>query len=407
MRQRQHPNEPDRPSQIGDYWLSRRPNSPVWCRTWFDPATRQTCRASLGTIDLAAAGIELARWVTTNVGTNRAAPADITIARVFARYHERHGRHTIGGDAQRVSLAMILKGMPEGMSVGEFTLDMQNQLVRELVAKGYAQGTIKRGMGAAKAAINWAWNNGELERPVPFLKLPEGAGRERVLTIEEMAVLWDADMPAHLRAFVAFAIGTAARPQAILQLTRFRCDLTRGTINLNPQGREQTKKRRPTIPMARWLRPWVEAADGPIVSFRGRAVHKVFGAFQTLRESAGFGPDVTAYTIRHSIATELAARGVPEIEIAIIMGHSMPSMRTTGRYVHVAPERLASARKALDEIAIEIERVAARPISPETSVRASSVLLPKPRVSLNPCNLGAGEGIRTLDPNLGKVVLYP
>ena len=23
------------------------------------------------------------------------------------------------------------------------------------------------------------------------------------------------------------------------------------------------------------------------------------------------------------------------------------------------------------------------------------------------CDIGAGEGIRTLDPNLGKVVLYP
>ena len=26
---------------------------------------------------------------------------------------------------------------------------------------------------------------------------------------------------------------------------------------------------------------------------------------------------------------------------------------------------------------------------------------------LNRCETGAGEGIRTLDPNLGKVVLYP
>jgi hypothetical protein len=29
------------------------------------------------------------------------------------------------------------------------------------------------------------------------------------------------------------------------------------------------------------------------------------------------------------------------------------------------------------------------------------------RVSLKPRKTGAGEGIRTLDPNLGKVVLYP
>jgi hypothetical protein len=152
---------------------------------------------------------------------------------------------------------------------------------------------------------------------------------------------------------------------------------------------------------------WIETASGPLVAWRGKPVQKIAGAFQTMRDAAGFGPDVTAYTIRHSIATELAARGVPELDIAAQLGHRLPNSQTTGRYIHVAPERLASARRALDAIASEIERVAARPISPETSVRARCVLLPKPREPLTPCEHGAGEGIRTLDPNLGKVVLYP
>ena len=88
-----------------------------------------------------------------------------------------------------------------------------------------------------------------------------------------------------------------------------------------------------------------------MVAWRGKPVKKIAGAFQTMRDAAGFGPDVTAYTLRHTIATELTARGVPELEIAALMGHRMPNSRTTGRYIHVAPERLVSARKALDEIA--------------------------------------------------------
>jgi hypothetical protein len=100
---------------------------------------------------------------------------------------------------------------------------------------------------------------------------------------------------------------------------------------------------------------------------------------------------VTAYTIRHTIGTELAARGVPELEIAALMGHRMPNSQTTGRYLHVAPERLVNARKALDEIASEIGRVAARPISPETSVRASCVLLPKPRETAKPLERWSGR----------------
>ncbi len=37
---------------------------------------------------------------------------------------------------------------------------------------------------------------------------------------------------------------------------------------------------------------------------------------------------------------------------------------------------------------------------------AVSVRRPKD-LGLSPWNIGAGEAIRTLDPNLGKVVLYP
>jgi hypothetical protein len=50
-----------------------------------------------------------------------------------------------------------------------------------------------------------------------------------------------------------------------------------------------------------------------------------------------------------------------------------------------------------------------QPGYPEPSisgVRASCVLI-STSVDANPSITGAGEGIRTLDPNLGKVVLYP
>ncbi len=302
----------------------------------------------------------------------------------------------------------MLRHLPIGMTVGELTLDAQHAAVRAMQAAGYSAGTIKRAFGAAKAAVNWAWNNQEIDRPVPFLRLPEGQGRERVLTVEELARLWSTNMPDHVRTFLAILIGTAARPEAALQLTRFQCDLDRGTINLNTPVRVQTKKRRPVLPMADWLRPWIEAAGGHIVQYRGKPVKKIAGAFQSAREAAGFGPDVTAYTVRHTIATELMARGVPELEIAALLGHWMPNIRTTGRYIHVAPGRLANAKAALEEIANEISQAATRPILP--TLRATCVAVPKlpaPIAQVKVLKNGAGEGIRTLDPNLGKVMLYP
>src|SRR4051812_18713181 len=101
----------------------------------------------------------------------------------------------------------------------------------------------------------------------------------------------------------------------------------------------------------------------------------------------------------------MRARGVPELEIAGFLGHSMPNFRTTGRYAKYAPDYLGKAASAVQEVLNEIGRAATRPISiPETqALRASDVLIPESRNRLNPCFAGAGDGIRTHDPNLGKV----
>ena len=179
-------------------------------------------------------------------------------------------------------------------------------------------------------------------------------------------------MPEHVRMFLIVLLGTAARPEAALELVRSQCDLARGTINLNPPGRVQTKKRRPILPMAGFLRPWIEAAlDGPLVAYRGRPVKKINGAFQTVRDAADFGDDVVPYTIRHTVATELFRRGVPPLEIKSFLGHRMPGLATTERYLHVAPDHLAHARAAVEDLANDIARVAARAMVP-TTMRASA-----------------------------------
>jgi integrase len=388
-----------RPDKLGSFWLSKRPGSKMWCRTWFDVGTRQTCRASLGTDDLERARLELAKWVTLHGQRGQQEAREALISDVFVRYQQQHGRHTRGASASKRNLVLILERLPPGLSVAELTLEQQQRVVTRMQADRYSAGTIKRAWGIAKAAVSWSWRNGELDRPVPFLRLPEGPGRERTLTVEELAHLWDAEMPAHIRVFLALLIGTGSRPEALLQLSRFQCDLRAGTINLNLPGREQTKKRRPIIPMADWLHPWIEAADGPLVQFRGRPVEKVAKAFRSMREAAGLGPDVTAYTLRHTVATQLMMRGVPELEIAALLGHTA-NIRTTGRYIHVSPNYLGNARRALDDLASGIGRLACRSMSPD-KLRVSSVLVSLPRTA-KPLIFGAGDGIRTHDPDLGK-----
>ncbi|UFN49260.1 site-specific integrase [Roseomonas sp. OT10] len=304
------------------------------------------------------------------------------LATVFARYYEKHAQHIVGAGNQRGNLRVMLETLPMGITVAELNLEAQQTAVAAL-RKRYAPGTVKRMLGATKAAVTWAWKNGELDRQMPFLSLPEGEGRDRVLSIAELAALWSAEMPDHVRMFLLLLIGTAGRPKAVLELTRFQCDLDRRTINLNPPGRVQTKKRRPILPMAGFLRPWIEAVPaGPLVAYRGQAVKKINGAFQAARDLAGLDAEVVPYAIRHTIATEMRARGVPEMELAGFLGHLMPNIRTTGRYTHVAPDHLAHARRAVEEIANDIDRAGTRPMV-LNNLRASCVPVPQ-RTDCNP-----------------------
>lgn len=365
----------DRSGQVGDYWLSKRPNSRFWCRTWFDDASRQTCRTSLRTDDLAAARIALARWVTLHGHRAAQQPRDVLMGDVFARYMEKHGRHTTGAGVQRRNLFLALERMQEGLAVSEFTLDAQHALTRRMEADGYQRGTIKRVLGATKAAVQWAWKKGELERPIPFLTVQDGPARERIMDVAEIAALWDAAELPHLRMFILLLLGTAARPAAVVELTRDQCDLKRRLIDLNPAGRAQTKKRRPVVPMPDFLRPWIEQAPpGPLVRFRGKAVQKVNKAWREARDEAKLDALVVPYTIRHTIATELRARGVQMDELAGLLGHSIPKRGITERYAKYVPTHLSAARAAIDALATEIGRAATRPIHPSPAMKSACVL---------------------------------
>jgi len=349
--------------QIGDYWLSKRQNSPNWCRTWFDRDTRQTRRVSLGTGDFERAKVLLAQWVTTHGDWSQTGAGDVMLADVFTRYHEQHVRHEVAQpDSQRRSLYIVLEAAPEA-TVADFGLERQERIVRRLRDAGYRNGTIKRSMAAAHAALNWAWRRELVDRVPPAVTVPEDPPRERVLSVDELAALWDAAAYPHQRMFLLLLVGTAARPGAVLDLTRFQCDLERGLIDLNPSGRAQTAKRRPVVPMAEPLRPWIAACKpGHLVHWQGQAVASMKKSWQRMRAAAGLDDAVVPYVVRHTVASELRARGVPELEIAGMLGHHMPNVRTTGRYAKYSPSYLGEARGALDALLKEWGRAATRPL---------------------------------------------
>ncbi len=337
------------PSRIGDHWLSRRPKSAQWCRTWFDRATRQTRRASLGTADFDEATKRLAEWVTTNGKMQRERPENVYLETVLARYYGRHAVHLASAEAARYALKKWSDHFA-GALVSEATADRQRQFAAAMRSQGASDGYIRRTLAVGKAALNWALREGEImAAPTVALGIaPEGEPRERLLSIAEAAALFRAAESDHLLLYLLLAFGTAARPAAILELTTFQVDCDARLIRLNPPGRAQNKKRRPTLPMCNTLLPYLRALPaGPIVSYHGRALKSIKTPFERARVRAGLSKDVTPYTIRHTVAAEMRRRGVPVWEVAGWLGHTS-GYKKTERYAKLGPDHLSGAVRAID-----------------------------------------------------------
>jgi len=336
--------------QIGDYWLSQRPGSKQWCRTWYDTTTRQTKRASLGTDDLSAAQISLAEWVVKNAKFGKQAPEDVPLEQVLVRYWHRTGSTLASSGMTDIALAYWSEYFA-GAVVTDVDRTRQGEFVKWLQAKRtppLSDGYVRRIMGAGKAALNDAWQHGEIAS-VPFIALPDdGEPRDRVLSLDESIALWRATERPHERMMLAILYGTLARPEAALDIRREQYDKTRGLLAQNPPGRRQTKKYRPVVPVCAFLAPWIESVpSGYLVTWRGKPIASFKTAWRALRRRAKLGQEVVAKTIRHTMATELRAAGVPEAEIQGFLGHRAYGGKTE-IYAKYRPDYLGQAVTAID-----------------------------------------------------------
>ena len=358
--------------QIGEYWLSQRKGSDAWCRTWFDQRTRQTKRASLGSDDFQQAQLNLAEWIVNNQVLRKEDPQEMPIETVLVRYYKNHAKNIRSAESSRYALAKWSSYFAEQV-VSEITPETVDGFIESLRDQGCSEGYIGRILGVGKAALNRAYKLNEIAT-VPYVKAgSKGRVRERILTLQESADLFNAVESEHMLMYLMIAFNTMARPEAILQLKRFQIDTENRLIALNPPGREQTKKRRPTLPITDTLFPWLaKAKTDSLVCWNGKPIKSVRKGFQMIRDRAGLDNKVIPYTIRHTMATELRKRGVQEWDLAGFLGHSSGSV--TERYAKFAPDYMGNARIAIDEYFIELQPLVERTLIFNKGLRVNSVL---------------------------------
>lgn len=355
--------------QLGEFWLSRRPNSDQWCRTWFDARARQTRRASLGTSDHQLARVRLAEWYVENAQLKDESPAEVPVATILRRYYSEHGSLIASRATQKRACDLWMEFFGDA-TVAELSIARQEAFVAWLRARALADGYVRRVLGVGKAALNRAYQRQELAS-APYIKLDladPGEAFEHTAELEQLAAFLNA-VPEHLDhvfAYVMVRLTTLCRGDAARDLTRFQVHDAAGFVKLNPPGRKQTKKRRPDVPLTDTLRAFLRSQEPEsyVVHWHGRRVKSVRRAWALVAKAAGLPAWFVPKILRHTGATELRRRGVPGWEVSAILGHTRTEAApTTANYAKYDPTYLSHARTAIDawmrELAAKVPRLRA------------------------------------------------
>lgn len=408
--------------QRGGFWLDfdrgvgGRPTSANWYIYHYDPATGHQRRTSTRTSDVRIACDKLdAHYLAVHKPTT--ADQDIyTVPTSLSDYWLEHGSLQSSAEAIKARLKLMTRFLDVEVDAGRLhdpilPADIDDGvLIRfrawaiadPIVAKKKnengdwvdgasrtrAASTAEESIIALKAALNHAFAKRRL-RYVPPLKhksrdevTPARSYRLSLAAIGELldySMRGDGKYAGHadrllpLRRYLVAAICTLARPDAIFDMSvasdRGQWMRDEQRFALNPEGRLQTKKHRPVVPVVGTLDAWLSVTDEWVVcrdvkSFdsdqqidvieqvRVASVRSAWdSARDALRMPDGWGPKL----VRHSMATILANRRVDLIELEIALGHRVLG-KTSSRYAIFDPDYLASIRDGIEDILADLLR---------------------------------------------------
>lgn len=356
-----------------DYHESDKDKTGCWYIFFYDQSSRRVRRRSTGTPNRAEAEIAHAQMILEGARQDREeAAATLLCSHALEDYLREHvdnearpGRKVTSKATQHQCARHLAAHF--GMTpINAVDREQVREYVRiraeGKIGKPAGDGTLRRELGVLIAAINHEVVEKRLSKTdVPIIELPEcPPPRDRWMTEEECERLLaaaaqpfgrdsngrtarmeaDGSLP-RVYLFTMLALETAARKEAIETLTWAQVDLERRVIRLNPEGRTQTAKRRPTLPISDRLhdvlaRAKAEAKTPHVLGVPG----SIRTAFEGAVARAGL-VDVSPHVLRHTWATQAAQHGVSMTDIADVLGDDV---RTVERnYRHHCPTHLRGA----------------------------------------------------------------
>lgn len=334
--------------EFGEQWVTDRPNTANLYRAWYDAQGRKVRYASLNTADLEDAKRQLAAFVLKHDAMPKLAPAGVELEAVLERYYLQHGIDTAAARSAKAAIGMWKRHFGSGALVSDVTLETCKGMIARWRREGRSDGTIARYLGVGRAAFSRAVKAEELTYAPPVPSVTSNAEYSHVATDAQMAAFLNAIERPHLTLYCLIRIGTGCRDDAALDLGPAQVDFAREVIALNPDGRMQTKKRRPTLKLVPTLAQALQEAGeaDPYVSMHGKRQAEIRAVWHATRERAKLPDHFLPKILRHTMATHLRAEGVPEWEAQGWLGHRAAG--TSERYAKFRPEFMAASAAATE-----------------------------------------------------------
>lgn len=332
----------------------------VWYVVYSDGGRSQ--RTSLRTEDIQVAQDRFQGWLKARQD-DVLAHTPQTFAAACRMYLDQHGPTVSSPETlEHVLKCLIVRFGDRHLSQitrADIELFTKERLTGIINKRKVSTGTVRKELGIMRAVFNFMVKKVEPKelrvdlKDLSYIPLPpKPPARNRVLSAGELDLIRrvskipdDGERMSRISRYLWLLMETGARADALRSLTWSQVDFDNGIIRLNPWGRNQTTKRRPTIPISDDLmvvlkHAKAEAINDWVIDHRGQ-IRKSMERFCERHKLL----KVTAHTFRHTLATRMAQAGVSMPEIAAMLGDSIATVEKN--YLHMSPQFLRGALQKL------------------------------------------------------------
>jgi len=365
--------------ELAGQWIAKEHGSANLYRFWHDAGAARTRRESLGTADLEKAKRKLAEIVVNGAPKT----IDTPLATVLLAYFTERTDKLPSAKVSRQAGRIMLRAWGDTIRTGQINEAKQREFAEWSINQGHSLSYVSRNLTVLAAALSHAKIDVDVIYNENTMRAKWGlaSSAKRMVFIptdDELARFLSADsFPDNMFRWCVISLLTACRPEAAIDLAPAQRQRDAGLIDLNPPGRVQNKKYRPTLraprALAQWFDKWEREADrvraiGAGVPMEERycgyaSVESVKSAIERIRAQPDVNlPRLSSYSFRHKMTTVLRLARIPEDEIAMQIGHRRRDVRTTAGYGEWSPDYLARSAEALDAWFLRLAHNTERPL---------------------------------------------